>query len=441
MLNLLAMLIALGVMITIHELGHFLAARAFGVGILKFSIGFGKPIAEFERAGTKYRIAWIPLGGYVKMEGENPDEVEAEAGSGHALTPAFRERSFQYKAWWKKAIIAVSGPFANLILGILLFIVSLSFPQTMEDINPVIKSAEGKWSEVFSPGDSLVALNGEPVIGFNHFLSGLYQHKHSTVLVNRGEEHLLLKVSAAERDSLVKSLKPVVGTRIGEVFSGMPAWRAGLKAGDRILQVDSVAVDDWYAMRELIMNAPEGKVELIVARDDQILQRSISLESNVAMGDTKMIGVSHELPVAHTIRYSLPQALKYGSLSAVNFIGLNYSGLFKLIKKPEQLKSNLGGPVMLASMSQEIGKRGIGSLILFFGSISLILMIMNLLPIPVLDGGHIMFCIIEGIIGRPVPLKIQAIAQRIGLLILVTLMVFAFYSDISKLFLRFMHSR
>jgi regulator of sigma E protease len=159
------------------------------------------------------------------------------------------------------------------------------------------------------------------------------------------------------------------------------------------------------------------------------------------MGDTKMIGISQFMPISHTVRYSLSEAVKYGGLSTYNFILMNYSGLFKLLSKPDQLKSNLGGPVMLASMSQEIGKRGIGSMILFFGSISLILMIMNLLPIPVLDGGHIMFCFIEGIMGKPVPLKIQGIAQRIGLLLLVSLMVFAFYTDISKLFMRFMYSR
>ncbi|HNQ43472.1 MAG TPA: RIP metalloprotease RseP, partial [Candidatus Cloacimonadota bacterium] len=327
MLNLLAMLIALGVMITIHELGHFLAARAFGVGILKFSIGFGKPIAEFERGGTKFRIAWIPLGGYVKMVGENPDEVATESGLGDALASADRELSFQYKAWWKKAIIAFSGPFANLILGLMLFIVSLTFPQSMEDIIPVIKSAEGRWEQVFSPGDSLMAVNGKPVIGFNHFLTGLYQQPKSTVLLKRGDEHLMVNVSAAQRDSLVKSLKPVVDTRIGEVFSGMPAWRAGLKPGDRILQVDSVAVDDWYEMRDRIVSAPAGKVELVIARGDEILMRSISLESNVAMGDTKMIGISQFMPISHTVRYSLPEAVKYGGLSTYNFILMNYSGL------------------------------------------------------------------------------------------------------------------
>ena len=433
MISLILMILALGVMITIHELGHFLAARAFGVGIEKFSIGFGAPIAEFEKKGIKYRIAWIPLGGYVKMKGEDPEDESPEDVDPDEL--------FSEKAWWKRAIIAFSGPFANLILGLLLFIIALMLPQHMEDLAPVIFSAEGVWSEHFMPGDSLISVNGKETAGFNQFLISVYETKDASISYQRGDEVLSLQVSAAQRDSLLRSLKPQVSTRIGEVFSGMPAWRAGLKAGDVVLEVDNVAVSNWYDMRSRIVSSPQGKVNLLLKRNEETFSRQINLEENIASDQGGMIGISQYLPVTQTMSYGPLEAVKFGALSTVNFITMNYKALYQLAKRPSQLKNNIGGPVLMASMSSEMSKKGASSMILFFGSISLILMIMNLLPIPILDGGHIMFSFIEGIIGRPVPLRVQAVAQRIGFMLLIALMLLAFYSDISKLVYRFMYTR
>ena len=433
MIALLLMVLALGVMITIHELGHFLAARAFGVGIEKFSIGFGAPIAEFERKGIKYRIAWIPLGGYVKMKGEDPEDENPED-----VDP---EELFSEKAWWKRAIIAFSGPFANLILGLLLFIIALMLPQHLEDLSPVIFSAEGVWAEHFMPGDSLISVNGQETAGFNQFLISVYEAKDAAISYQRGSELLSLQVNAAEKDSLLRSLKPQVSTRIGEVFSGMPAWRAGLKPGDIVLEVDNVAVSNWYDMRSRIISSPQGKVDLLLKRGEETFSREINLEENIASDSGKMIGISQYLPISQTIAYGPLESVKLGARATVNFITMNYKGLYQLAKRPSQLKNNIGGPVLMASMSSEMSKKGASTMILFFGSISLILMIMNLLPIPILDGGHIMFAFIEGIAGHPVPLKVQAIAQRIGFMLLIALMLLAFYSDISKLVYRFMYTR
>ena len=433
MISLILMVFALGVMITIHELGHFLVARAFGVGIEKFSIGFGAPIVEFEKKGIKYRISWIPLGGYVKMKGEDPED--------DSFSDVDPDELFSKKAWWKRAIIAFSGPFANLILGLLLFIIALMLPQKMEDLSPVIFSAEGVWTEHFMPGDSLMAVNGKETAGFNQFLISMYEAKDATVSYQRGDEVLSLHLNPAQKDSLMRSLMPKVSTRIGDVFSGMPAWRAGLKTGDIVLEVDNVPVNDWYDMRTRIINSPQGKVHLLLKRDDEIFSREINLEENIASDQGKMIGISQYLPITQTMVHKPLEAVRMGALTTVNFIGMNYKGLYMLVKRPSQLKNNIGGPVLMASISSEMGKKGASTLILFFGSISLILMIMNLLPIPILDGGHIMFAIIEGIAGRPVPIPVQAFLQRIGLVLLFGLMIMAFYSDISKLVYRFMYTR
>jgi regulator of sigma E protease len=427
MLNTLLMLVALGLMISIHELGHFLVAKACGVGIEKFSIGFGKPIVSFTRGETEYRIAWIPLGGYVKMVGENPDDED----DGLA-----KRLSFRQKAWWKKALIAFSGPFANLLFAVILFIAAFMVPQIQEDFYPVIQKAEGIWSSVLLPADSISTVNDTPIKGYYQFLSELNPSKTNSILLYRNGEQQELSIQAAEVDSLIRSLTPLVSAEIGEVFSGLPAWRGGLKAGDIVLAVDSVQVSDWYDMRNRIINSKNESVTLLVKRGEQLLSRSIALEMNIAMGKQRMIGIGQSMPVKSQIQHPPIKAIEYGAKSTAGFVVANYVGLFKLVQQPKQLQNNLGGPVMMASISQQAGKKGISYLLVVFASISLALMIMNLLPIPVLDGGHILFAFLEGIFRKPVPLHIQALLQRIGFALLLLLMLFAFYSDISKLLLR-----
>ncbi|MEN6445091.1 MAG: RIP metalloprotease RseP [Candidatus Cloacimonas sp.] len=426
MLSLIITIIAFGLMIFVHEFGHFLAALYFKVGVEKFSIGFGKAIWQAEKNGIEYRVGWIPLGGYVKMQGDNPEEYVDNEEKG----------TFLGTSWFKRAIIAFSGPFANVILGLLLFIIAFMLPQKQEDLLPVVQNAKGIWAEYFSPADSIVSVNGKPVKGFQEFLLILTNEKTNTIEYIHNGQRTFLEVSSAQADSLLKSLEPKVDTIIGEVFTGMPAWRGGLKPGDKILAVDSVNVSDWYEMRERIIGSKKEGVELTILRNGKIVKRTIALEENVSMGDQKMIGISQYMPVKSVTKYNISQAVNYGTRSTINFIAMNYVGLYKLFLKPEQLKNNLGGPVMIATMGQQVAQRGIGSLIIFLGSISLVLMIMNLLPIPILDGGHIFFAIIEGIIRRPVPIKVQAFLQRIGFALLLLLMIYAFYADISKLLIR-----
>jgi len=424
-MSLLLTIVAFGVMIFIHELGHFLAARSFGVEVEKFSIGFGRPILKFIRNGVQWSIGWIPLGGYVRMKGEDPESPEVSEGG-----------SFQALRWWKRAVIALSGPFANLLFGILMFVVAFALPLKTQDHRPVIFKAEGKWETVFAPGDSIIAVNNKPVKGWLEFLSVLAMDGADRVELSRGAAKLAIPIAAADRDSLLNSLSPVLSTAVGEVYTGLPAWRAGLREGDVILSVDSVRVTDWYAMRERIVGTPGRHVRLTFRRGNELLTRDIVLEQNDAIGEQRMIGIGNYQPVEMTRQYSIPEAFRYGVPATFGYIGQYYNAIYKLFLKPEQLARNVGGPVMIATMSSEVGSRGIGYLIMFFGSISLILMIMNLLPIPILDGGHVMFCLIEGVTGRPVSLKVQSILQRIGFSLLIMLMLLAFYSDITKVLAR-----
>lgn len=427
-MTLLYTILAFGIMIFIHELGHFLVARWLGVTIEKFSIGFGKPIKEWKRDGVLWRIGWIPLGGYVKMKGENPDDPDKEA-----------EGSVYRKPWWVRALIGFSGPFANLLLGLLLFIASFILPVHIQDQYPVLERADGSWAQVFAPGDSIMSVNGKPVKGFSEFLEGLLEKPRSTVLYSRSGEHKSAQIGAKDVDSLLASVYPIADSRVGEVVPKTAAYHAKLQPGDRITAVDSVAVADWYAMREMIINAPRDRVLLTIERDGVSFQKSLKLESSLNTGGSRAIGIMQYQPVRYDLRFNVFEAIKLGAFNAANFISLNYQMLGKLLRSPGELKKSVGGPVMIATMSQQIGQRGFGNLLIFFGGISLMLMIMNLLPIPILDGGMILFAIIEGIIRRPIPLKVQSVLQSIGFVLLLGLMILALYSDVTSEIMRFMN--
>lgn len=429
MIDIILALVALGVLVTVHETGHFLAARLCGVKVEKFSIGFGKPLFKLIRNGIEYRIGWIPLGGFVKMKGDSLDEETEQMPD-----------SFLQARWWKKIIIALSGPFSNLLLAIVLFILVFLLPSKTEDQYPVVGKATGEYELIFNAGDSIYAVNGKPVQGWYQLIGTLSRTSDNIVNLTRDGKKAVLTIPQIDPISFVNAVQPAASAIVGEVSPGFPAWRAGLKAGDVILAVNDSVVADWYDMRELITGAEGDSVRLNVQRGDAVFARSMPLESNPMADGQRLIGITQHMPVTYKQSYPPVKAMQLGIVSTANFIALNYIGLYKIISRPETLKSSVGGPVMIYSMSSQSARKGLSSWILFVAAISLVLMIMNLLPIPVLDGGHIMFALVQGIIGRPVPRKVQLVLQNVGMVLLLLLMTYAIYSDFSKVFTRAMSS-
>jgi len=324
-------------------------------------------------------------------------------------------------------------------LGIVLFMLAFSLPQNMEDHYPVIGKVEGSQVGIFAPGDSIVSINNHPVQGFYQGLLQLSDKKENSISLIREGEELAISVQPAGLDTLLQSISPRVEPVVGEVQTGMPAYRAGLEMGDRIVAVDSVQVIDWYHMRELIVGNNSGRVSLDIERNGKKFRRQMPLEPDGTGGNQKIIGIMQSMPVRIKEQLPVQQAITTGFTGSFRFIGTYYKALYTLFRQPAQLKSSIRGPVSIVSMSQQVSRKGISTFILFFGSISLILMMMNLLPIPVLDGGHILFCLIEGITGRPIPTRIQAIIQRIFFALLITLMAYVFYKDLMALLLRFIY--
>jgi regulator of sigma E protease len=424
MLSIIGALIALGILVIVHETGHFVVARIVGVEIEKFSIGFGPKLIGFKKDKTEYRISIIPLGGYIKMKGEKPDkEIDDDTGSYHS------------KSWWERALIAFAGPFANFLFALIIFISSFVIGRYYEDHLPVIGKVEPVYEQVFERNDKILEINGHVVQGWSQLVQYTKTDEYNSILLERNGKTLEIELTEIEPRIWYSEILPLSPSVIGEVAPGMAAYKAGLMAGDSILVVNGEKVNDWYDMRELITGSESDEITLTIKRGEQTFEKSLMLEENI-LQDNKIIGITQYLPVKIEERYNIVESVAYGSITTMNFVALNYVMLFKLVTKPKAIKSNLGGPIMIYTMSKQTISKGWNYILSFIGAISIILMIMNLLPIPVLDGGHIFFCFIEGIQKKPLSQKLQIALQNIGIFILLFLMVFAFWNDISRIFTR-----
>ena len=424
MLNIIGALIALGILVTVHETGHFIAASIFGVEIEKFSIGFGPKLIAFKRGKTEYRISLVPLGGYVKMKGENPNEEIEESTN-----------SFRSLIWWKRAIIAFAGPFSNLIFAILLFIVSFAVGRNYEDHFPVVGKVDSELKNFIQVDDKIIEVNEHEIESWSQIIQHTKPDEFNIIKVERNGKEILLETDKIEPKTWLTDILPFSPAIIGDVAPGLAAYKAGLMKNDEILSVDGKEVKDWYEMREIITGSPNETVKLKIKRDKHIFEKTIALEDNLFQKD-KIIGITQYLPLKIKEKYTLGESINYGTITTVNFVAINYLMLFKLITNPKAIRANLGGPVMIFTLSQQYVGKGLDNILTFMAAISIILMLMNLLPIPILDGGNIFFCLVEGIQKKPLSQKMQIAMQNIGIFILVFLMVFAFWNDINRIFTR-----
>ncbi|MFA5464561.1 MAG: RIP metalloprotease RseP [Candidatus Cloacimonadales bacterium] len=413
-------ILALGLLVLIHEGGHFLAARLCKVSVLKFSIGFGPKIFSFVKNGTEYALSLIPLGGYVKMKGDEPEDSDEE------------QDTFNSKTWYQRAFIALAGPLANLIFAFLLFIFALLVGKTYKDFTPEIYQAKGVYSQFLRTEDKILEVNEQKVVTWTDIFKYTIENQENTFNISNNEENRTEIIKTTTLQDFYNNLLPVSSTVIGEVSSGLPAWKAGLKEGDKILKIQEIDVNTWNEVRDLIVKA-DSEISLLIERDDKQLNVRVLPEENPLELGSYIIGISQELPLEIHEKSNLVDAIKYGSINTVGFVGMNYYALYKLVKNPRMFKNSIGGPVMVFSMTKESSEKGFADTLNFIAAISLLLMIMNLLPVPILDGGHIAFCLIEGIMRRKVSFKVQQYAQQVGFVLLMVLMLYAFANDFTKL--------
>ncbi|MCW3478516.1 RIP metalloprotease RseP [Neisseriaceae bacterium JH1-16] len=445
MITLLAFIVAIGVLVTIHELGHYTVARWCGVKVLRFSIGFGKPLLTIRRGDTDWTICPIPLGGYVRMLDEREGNVD----------PAERHLAFNNQSVWKRIAIVVAGPIANLLLAVLLYWVVLIGGVTLVKpwVGTVVPQTLGMQSG-FQSGDKLLSVNGVPVFDWQAarmaIVEQLAEDGRARVAVQtasgtRVERRVDLTSSPKEQDDVLSEgnlgLMPQrYLPQIGALEEGGVAEKAGFRVGDKLLSADGKPLSGWESWVELVYNSPGKELKVEVLRDGmpQVLSvRPASVERN---GET--IGRIGAAPQADTAwneqlkfehregffaagRHAFARTWETASLS-LKFVGRMITGAASV--------NHLSGPLTIADVAGQTARVGLTSYLEFLALISISIGVLNLLPIPVLDGGHLMYYVAELIRGRPLSERAQLLGQKVGFALLAMIMAVALLNDFSRLF-------
>ncbi len=512
---LLAFLFVIGILVFVHELGHFLVAKWQGVRVEKFSLGFGKKLIGFTRGDTEYLICALPLGGYVKMYGEGsesiiidkvkdgsnaqrggfcsgdrivkageidlksistwsqllfkingiPDEkcsIELERDGNTVSIQANAEdldgitgytekeypRGFSNKSILSRFLIVMAGPMMNFVLPFfflpLAFMIGIQVPSYLEKA-PVIgyvspsSSADRSGFEI---DDEIISVNGKAVKDWREVIIAFHSNPDSilSVEVERNNEikNLNLKVLAAEDILTSVGLSEPIPAKVGSVNPGFPAQKSGLQRGDLIIKIDNKNIKGWTNMSEVIEKKAGEQVLITVDRQGETLEFKLTPEVN-PQTNRGVIGITLYREQI-TKKYGIFESVTNGVFKAVNMleeVTVGFFGfLFKLFTGGISLSTagnSVAGPLFIAKLSGSVAQIGFGQLLQFISFISINLAIINLLPIPVLDGGHILFLLLEKIKGRSLSNKTLEITQRVGFSLLIFIMLLATYKDFMRL--------
>ena len=419
----------LGTVVLFHEFGHYVCAKAFGITVEVFSIGFGKKIASFTRRGTEYRIAWIPLGGYVKLKGETPEESGATPDPGDMMS---RPR-------WQRFLVFVMGAVFNLITALVLttvvFMNGVSEPAFLYEppvvgvIDPNSPAAEAD----IQPGDRVLTFGGEPVETWNELYLKILLHPRQTkeIVLERNGQRVttVLAIEADRNETGVRSLFPNTGVLVGGVVPGTPAEEAGLETGDRIVSIDGVEMTIVSVLYRTIQQAPGRELGFVVEREGETFTRTIVPRDE---GGEGKIGIR---PTTPTIFKSYPfvESMRRSVEKNLEDMLIVFDVFRRLLTLQLSIKT-FSGPIDIIRISGAYAQEGFVPLLQLIAFISLQLGIINLMPIPPLDGGHLFTITIEGILRRDLPMQLKERVMQAGFLLLLIFMGTIIYFDISKNF-------
>ncbi|WP_421214405.1 sigma E protease regulator RseP [Aeromonas jandaei] len=444
--NIGAFVVALGLLVAVHEFGHFWVARRCGVKVERFSIGFGKAIwRRLGKDGTEYVLALIPLGGYVKMLDGRVDE----------LKPGDEQHAFNHKSVWARMAIVAAGPMANFVFA--LFALWLMFMIGVPAVKPVI--GEVRPSSIVAEAG---ILPGMEIVGVGDEQTGDWESVTYALLSHLGDQSVTLKVKAPQtsyatdknlsleswkfdpdRESPIGSLGIVpLGGKVLPVVSAVVAKsaseKAGLQVGDRIKRVGEQEITEWAQFVELVQHAPGAPLQVVVERNNRDLDVTLTPDIRKVQGKlVGFVGLSPQLvPLPDEYRillqYGPLQALWQGAQKTWSLITLTFDMIGKLVAGIVSL-DNLSGPISIAKGAGSSADYGLVYFLSFLALISVNLGIINLFPLPVLDGGHLVYFLIEAVTGKPVSERIQEVGFRIGAAILMLLMGIALFNDFARL--------
>ncbi|MBZ2167588.1 RIP metalloprotease RseP [Marinobacter sp. F4216] len=444
--TILALALTLGILVTLHEYGHFWVARRFGVKVLRFSVGFGKPMFSwYDRHGTEFAIAAIPLGGYVKMLDEREAPVPEE----------LRDQAFSSKPPSQRIAIAAAGPVANFLFAV--FAYWLLGLVGVTHVAPIVGSvSEDSVAEQMGlrEGMEIHGVDGHRVTSWRDVNMRLLERagEHGPVSMEVSDSGATgsitgelggWRLSTEAPDPLgefgITPWRPDVPPILGQIVDSGRAKQAGLQPGDEILAIDGEAIGSWFELVEAVKAAPEQVLELTVSRDGaertvQVRPEAKTLESGETIG---FVGAGVQ-------PFSWPEEalrdISYGPLAAIpNALEETWADtrltLVAIKKMVTGLlsPSNLSGPITIARVAEASVSSGFEDFIRFLAYLSISLGVLNLLPVPVLDGGHIVYYTIEAIRGKPLSEQAQLFGLRIGMTLILTLMIFALYNDLMRL--------
>lgn len=442
-----AFILAIGVLVAVHEWGHFIVARAVGVKVLRFSIGFGRKLYGWtsSKSETEYRIAWLPLGGYVKMLDEREGPVAEED----------LHRAFNRQVLWKRVVVVLAGPAMNFVFALVaywfVFMVGVTGFKPVIDEVPAHSRA---YEAGMRAGDEVLRVDGKTVDTFSDLraslLEGALAGESLTLEIRRGELNRNLRLSMHDLSADPETLFPAVGLNpyrptgapvVRGTLDGGAAQLAGIQAGDVIIAGDGTAFSDVREFVRWVEARPRSPVVLRLQRDGQEIERRVQLAG--VNQDGKVVGrlgaklgvdVNPEIwqDLRATKRYgplqSIPKAVAETwqlSVLTVRLIGRMLVG--------DVSWRNIGGPIQIAEYAGATAEIGLVSFLEFMALVSVSLGVLNLLPIPILDGGHLLYYIVEAFRGQPLSLRAQAVGQQVGVFLLIALMSVAFYNDIYRL--------
>lgn len=445
-----AFLVVLTVVVFVHEYGHFIVARWCGVTVKAFSIGFGPELwAYVDRKGTRWRIAALPLGGYVKfLDDANAASAPSEEKL-KELSPMEREGAFQTKPVWKRAAVVAAGPFANFILAAVLYALVNIFvgvrdmPAVITDVEPGAPAAEAG----IKAGDRVVAIDGSSIDNLEELLRRIAMSPDKPLRLelerNGGRTEVNVTPTGREiKDSLGVTLrvgeigiKSFLPARVGDVVPDLPAAKAGIKAGDVITAIDGTAVTSFDDLARIVNQNAKRELRITVDRDGQSSDIPITpmswprRETSGEIACVGRIGVSPAPTDPQPV--GVVEAVHRGVIETADVLSQALSGLRDLVWGSQPL-SQVGGPILMAEVTAKALDYGWERVIVWMAFFSANIGLLNLLPIPLLDGGHLLFYGVEAIRRRPLPMAVQEVFFKVGLAIVLTIMVIAFSNDISR---------
>jgi regulator of sigma E protease len=435
-------IVAISVLVAAHEFGHYFVARRLGFKVLRFSIGFGRPILRW-RGGppdhVEYWLSMLPLGGYVKMLDEHEGPVD----------PNDRARAFHQRPIWQRVAVLLAGPAFNFLFAILAYwLMFVSGAEALRSVIGAVEPSSVAANAGIAPGDEIEAIGGAPVVTWEEatlrFLDELLGDGRIELTV-RSPDGVARDVEFDVRGRSAELTEPTVllfglGIRpgappvVGKVVAGSPAERAGLRAGDRILRVDGDPVATWNQWAQHLRSRPGAAVEIALLRGGREIVTQATPGPLVDPRGRSYVGVGVEQVDVYTVqRYGVLESLPRAVAETWEFTVLSVSMVAHMIMGEVSLK-NMSGPLSIGEIAGSTANAGLSYFLKFLAAVSISLGIINLLPIPLLDGGQIVYQLVEGIKGSPLSERAMLIGQQLGIFFILALTGFAFYNDVVRMF-------